>query len=160
MKKSLVLNTIILLSISSIIISLDFFSKIWVINNYELFEIKSINSMLNIFRIHNYGLAFSMFSNISKEHKYFLSLINTITIIILFKIISFTLCDHICYNFPYILIISGAIGNLINRLYFGFVIDFIDIHFKHWHIATFNIADISIFLGCISLLYINFSKKK
>ncbi|XBC40878.1 MAG: signal peptidase II [Buchnera aphidicola (Nurudea yanoniella)] len=137
----------------------DIVSKNWIINNYSLFEIKSINSILNFFRIHNYGLAFSIFSNISKENKCFLFLINILTIIIILKIIYSMIHSHIYYNIPYVLIISGAIGNLISRLYFGFVIDFIDIHFKNWHSATFNIADISICIGCIFLLYIYFFEK-
>lgn len=50
------------------------------------------------------------------------------------------------------LVIGGALGNLIDRLHHGFVIDFIDFHIKHWHFATFNVADSAISIGAILLI--------
>ncbi|XBC43972.1 MAG: signal peptidase II [Buchnera aphidicola (Floraphis choui)] len=155
MKKPILLNIIISLSIISLVILLDCLSKRWVINNLSLFEEKIITSMLNIVHIQNYGLAFGIFSEINQENKYFSYLINIITIVIILKIICYILKNPNYYNIPYTLIISGAIGNLIDRLYFGFVIDFIDVHFKNWHFAVFNIADISIFFGSILIIYIH-----
>ncbi|MBZ2279909.1 signal peptidase II, partial [Buchnera aphidicola] len=55
----------------------------------------------------------------------------------------------------YILIASGALGNLVDRILHGFVIDFIDIHIDHYHFAVFNIADCSIFIGISIIIIIN-----
>ncbi|XBC44499.1 MAG: signal peptidase II [Buchnera aphidicola (Schlechtendalia peitan)] len=151
---------LILLSITSLVSSLDFISKQFIINHFSLFEIKSINSVLNIFHTHNYGLAFSLFSNISKKNKYLLCLINVITIIIVSKNLYIIPIKKIYYNISHALIIGGAIGNLIDRIRFGFVIDFIDIHYNNWHFATFNIADINIFLGSIIIMYFFFFIKE
>jgi signal peptidase II len=56
----------------------------------------------------------------------------------------------------YSLILAGAIGNLIDRVNYGFVVDFIDLHIKNWHFATFNIADFSIFIGMIIIMKNNY----
>ncbi len=50
------------------------------------------------------------------------------------------------------LILGGALGNLIDRLYHGYVIDFIDIHYRAWHWPTFNIADSAITIGAVLLI--------
>ena len=50
------------------------------------------------------------------------------------------------------LILGGAIGNLIDRLRFGFVVDFVDFHVKNWHFATFNVADSAVSVGVILLV--------
>lgn len=160
MKKLLTLNKVFLFSIFFLVILLDFSSKRWIINNLLLFEIHTLNPILNIFHIHNYGLAFGLLSETSQKYKYFLLLVDIITIAIILKIIYLIQINKKYYSFAYTLIISGAIGNMIDRLYFGFVIDFIDIHFNNWHFATFNVADISIFLGSILIIYIYFLKKE
>ncbi|QCI23175.1 signal peptidase II [Buchnera aphidicola] len=159
MKKILTLNLLVSLNITSIVVLLDILSKQWVINHLSLFEVKPITSILNIFHTHNYGLAFSIFSNIVKNSKYFLYLLNILIIIIILKMIYSIQNNKIHNNILYTLIISGAIGNLIDRLRFGFVIDFIDIHLKDWHFATFNIADISILLGSVMMMYTHFNQK-
>ncbi|XBC38848.1 MAG: signal peptidase II [Buchnera aphidicola (Melaphis rhois)] len=159
MKKILTLNLLVSLNITSIVVLLDILSKQWVINHLSLFEVKPITSILNMFHTHNYGLAFSTFSNIVKNSKYFLYLLNILIIIIILKMIYSIQNNKIHNNIFYTLIISGAIGNLIDRLRFGFVIDFIDIHLKDWHFATFNIADISILLGSVMMMYTHFNQK-
>ncbi|ANF16946.1 hypothetical protein XW81_00695 [Buchnera aphidicola (Schlechtendalia chinensis)] len=161
MKKPLNLsNALILLTITSLVILLDFLSKQWIIKNFSLYETKQFTSVINFFYTRNYGIAFSLLSDINKYSKYVLYFINIITIFIISKILLFIPQNKIYYNFPYALIIGGAIGNIIDRLRFGFVIDFIDIHIKNWYFGTFNIADISIFLGSIIILHILFFIKE
>ena len=50
------------------------------------------------------------------------------------------------------LVLGGAIGNVIDRLRFGYVVDFIDIYYRHWHWPTFNIADSAISIGAVLLI--------
>ena len=65
--------------------------------------------------------------------------------------------EYIAYSF----ILAGALGNLYDRIFFGYVIDFIEIHYNNFYWPIFNIADIAISTGVIMLLYsILFNNKK
>lgn len=137
----------ILINIIIFIIVIDVYSKHWITNNIKLYEAQKICSILNFFHIHNYGAAFSFLSNQGGWQRWFLSIISSFIILILIKGIMKSDKTKIKKNIFYCLIIAGAIGNLIDRIFYGFVIDFIDFHINNWHFATFNIADSSIFVG-------------
>ncbi|XBC39864.1 MAG: signal peptidase II [Buchnera aphidicola (Chaetogeoica yunlongensis)] len=136
------------------IVSLDRISKNWITKTLSLYDSIPITKIINIFYVRNYGIAFNILSNNNIGQKYLLCSICIISILILFKIMHSLVKKNISYNIPYTLIVSGAIGNLIDRFYFGYVIDFIDLHIQNQHFATFNIADISIFLGAFLFLLI------
>ncbi|QCI24247.1 signal peptidase II [Buchnera aphidicola (Muscaphis stroyani)] len=132
-----------------LIFSIDLFSKNWIINHLKIHEKKIISSILNIFYVKNYGAAFNMLSNQGGWQIWFLSFVSIISILIIIKIVVNTKNEYKNQIIPYTLIISGAIGNLSDRIFRGFVIDFIDLHIKNFHFPTFNIADFSIFIGAI-----------
>ncbi|HMI77005.1 MAG TPA: signal peptidase II [Buchnera sp. (in: enterobacteria)] len=131
------------------ILYIDIISKIWITSHLLLYESKKITSILNLYNIHNYGAIFGIFSNIKIWEYDIFKIFSFIIILIMLKI---TILSKKNITLSYLLIISGAISNLFNRIYYSFVIDFIDIHIKNWHFATFNIADISIFIGIILFL--------
>lgn len=114
--------------------------------------------MFNIkfFHIHNYGAAFSILSDQTGWQRWFLSIVSISTILVIIKMIMNTKKKETKKIAAYCLIIAGAMGNLIDRISYGFVIDFIDIHLYDWHFATFNIADCSIFIGIIIFTQINY----
>lgn len=128
-----------------IILIIDISSKYWIFHYLNLYETKKILSVLNIFHVHNYGVAFSVLSNKTLWNRFFLSTLSIIIILLIFKEIltSKKRYQKLALSF----ILAGAIGNLVDRLYYGFVIDFFDIHINNWHFATFNISDCSIFIG-------------
>ena len=132
--------------LSIFIIILDQFTKYLIFNNYKLF----INKDFLLFRldfIRNYGAAFNLFSG----SRIFLSLISLIFAVILIYLIlrknSYNILDLYSYSF----ILGGTIGNGIDRIFKGFVIDFINLNIINF--PVFNIADISINIGFIFLLY-------
>ncbi|QCI20301.1 signal peptidase II [Buchnera aphidicola (Brachycaudus cardui)] len=131
-----------------IIIIIDILSKYWISNHIKIHNVKKIFSILNLFHIHNYGAAFSLLSTQGKSQRWLLSIISTLTILIIIQTKKKENNKITAYSF----IIAGAIGNLIDRIFYGFVIDFIDIHINNWHFATFNIADCSIFFGILMLI--------
>ena len=134
------------LSLSIFIILIDQFTKYLIFYNHKLF----INKDFILFRldfVKNYGAAFNIFSG----SRIFLSLISIIFAILLSYLIfrknnlnSFDL-------YAYSLILGGTIGNGIDRIYKGFVVDFINLNIINF--PVFNIADISINIGFIFLLY-------
>lgn len=133
------------------IVIIDVYSKKWILNNLNIYEKKEILIILNIFHVHNFGAAFNILSDQGGWQKYFLSIFSIIIILAISnKIIKLEKIDK-NKIFSYSLILAGAIGNLIDRICYGFVIDFIDLHIKNWHFPTFNIADCSIFFGMIIL---------
>ena len=135
--------------IGLIIILIDQLSKYLIINK----RITIIPNILNFTYTENTGGAFGI------GNKY---IILTISVVIIIGIIVFLLKNNKKINnyTPYILILSGSIGNLIDRIFRGYVIDFIDVKFINY--PNFNIADISIVLGILYLAFIiikiNFKK--
>jgi len=140
------------LSLSIFIILVDQFTKYLMFNNYKKF----INKDFLLFRldfVKNYGAAFNIFSG----NRIFLSLISIIFSIILIYLIlrknTIGQLDVTAYSF----ILGGTIGNGIDRIFKGFVIDFINLNIINF--PVFNIADISINVGFIFLLYRIFKNK-
>ena len=141
------------LSLSIFIILIDQFTKYLIINNNKLF----INKDFLLFRldiVKNYGAAFNIFSG----SRIFLSSISIIFSILLIYLIlrKNTLNQFELYAYSFIL--GGTIGNGIDRILKGFVIDFINLNIINF--PVFNIADISINIGFIFLLYKIFKNKR
>ena len=134
------------LSLSIFIIFIDQFTKYLMFYNKKLF----INKDFLIFKldfVKNYGAAFNIFSG----SRIFLSFISIIFSILLIYLIfrKNTLNSFDLYSYSFIL--AGTIGNGIDRIYKGFVVDFINLNIINF--PVFNIADISINIGFIFLLY-------
>ena len=134
------------LSLSFFIVLIDQFTKYLMFNNNKLF----INKDFLLFKldfVKNYGAAFNIFSG----SRIFLSLISILFSIILIYLIfrKNTLNSFDLYSYSFIL--GGTIGNGIDRIYKGFVVDFINLNIINF--PVFNIADISINIGFIFLLY-------
>ena len=140
------------LSISFFIILFDQFTKNLIINNKTL-----INKDFILFRldfVKNYGAALNIFSG----NRIFLSLISIFFSLLLIYLIfrKNTLNSFDLYSYSFIL--GGTIGNGIDRIYKGFVVDFINLNIINF--PVFNIADISINIGFIFLLYNIFKNKR
>jgi len=134
------------LSLSIFIILIDQYTKYLILYNYKIF----INKDFILFRldfVKNYGAAFNIFSG----SRIFLSFISIIFSILLIYLIlrKNTLNSLDLYSYSFIL--GGTIGNGIDRILKGFVIDFINLNIINF--PVFNIADISINIGFIFLLY-------
>jgi len=141
------------LSLSIFIILIDQYTKYLMFYNYKKF----INKHFLLFRldfVKNYGAAFNIFSG----NRIFLSCISIIFSILLTYLIlrKNTLNSYDLYSYSFIL--GGTIGNGIDRIFKGFVIDFINLNFINF--PVFNIADISINIGFIFLLYSIFKHKR
>ena len=141
-----------------LIIFFDQLTKILVIKNFQLYESLSILPFFNLTFIVNYGFAFGFLNNPSLNQ--------IIVILIIFSIIAYFLYLLIktqdqFFQFSLILVLSGAIGNFIDRVFHGFVIDFIDIHIGNYHWPAFNLADSSITIGFFLIMFnILFLNKK
>ena len=141
-----------------LIIFFDQLTKILVIKNFQLYESLSILPFFNLTFIVNYGFAFGFLNNPSLNQ--------IIVILVIFSIIAYFLYLLIktqdqFFRFSLILVLSGAVGNFIDRVLHGFVVDFIDIYLGSYHWPAFNLADSSITLGFILIMFnILFLNKK
>ena len=134
------------LSLSIFIILLDQFTKYLMFDNHKLF----INKDFLLFKldlVKNYGAAFNIFSG----SRIFLSLISIFFSILLIYLIFRKNSSNSLDLYSYSFILGGTIGNGIDRIYKGFVVDFINLNIINF--PVFNIADISINIGFIFLMY-------
>jgi len=141
------------LSLSFFIILIDQFTKYLMFNNYKIF----INKNFILFRldfVKNYGAAFNIFSG----NRIFLSLISIIFSILLIYLLFRKNNLNSTELYSYSFILGGTIGNGIDRLLKGFVIDFINLNTINF--PVFNIADISINVGFVFLIYNIFQNKR
>ena len=132
-----------------------FISKIMLNNRFEDMQLLPF---LNIVFVRNTGVSFGMFSEWGILGRYFFSIFSIVigSFLILLSIFS----DIKLFRISLGLISSGALGNAIDRVYFGGVIDFIDFFIYNFHWPAFNFADIFITVGVILLLFENIFNKK
>lgn len=128
-----------------IIFSLDRLTKIFVSKNLPLnHSIPVIKGLFHITLVHNYGAAFGIFKN----QVLLFVVISLITIVLIFLDLKKNRKKHsYAYKLALCFILAGAAGNLLDRLFFGYVIDFLD--FRIW--PVFNIADSAISVGAVLL---------
>lgn len=155
-KKEIILVIIIFLTFI-----IDRVSKIFIIDFFLQDNLKEfyITPFLNLVLSWNSGIAFGLFGDKNEfVYNLFSALIFLIIIFIIFlMILEKSYKDKLCFS----LILGGAIGNFFDRIYYGSVPDFIDIHYNQFHWFIFNFADIFISIGIILLIiFMLFNNKK
>lgn len=138
--------------ISVSIILIDQFSKILVLVNYIPYQPDKVNKILNVTLAFNTGSAFSFLHNAGSWHQWFFIgfgiLMSAIIIVYMIKLEDTQRLQLFGFSF----VLGGALGNVVDRLRLGYVIDFIDLHYNDIHWPVFNIADCAITIGAILLL--------
>lgn len=131
------------------LIILDQYSKVMVVNHIHLYEsIIIMDDFFSITHIRNPGVAFGLFANLNMEYKSLLFVtISTIAIMAILVIFHQTPVEKTRVHYSLILIFSGAVGNLIDRIHYKEVIDFLDFYVGKYHWPAFNIADACITIG-------------
>ena len=146
-------NKLYFLFLSFFIIAIDQLTKYLIFYNYNKFPNKDF-LLFRLDFIKNYGAAFNIFSG----SRIFLSIISVIFSILLIYLILRNNSSNYYELYSYSFILGGSIGNGIDRILKGFVIDFINLNLINF--PVFNIADISINIGFIILLYKIFKNKR
>ena len=160
--KNLSKHFYISITLVSFIFFLDRVTKIYVLNlNDEALASELFSSkFLNIILVWNKGIAFGLFSFNQNYFYYFLTVIISLIIFVLFIMI---LRSNGLKKYSLLMIFGGAMGNLYDRIFFKAVPDFIDFHIGEFHWFVFNIADIFITIGVIFMILIELignNKKK
>ena len=140
------------LGIALLIILLDQFSKTLILGHFQLGDSREVFSFFNVVRVHNHGAAFSMLATAGGWQRWFFVGLGAVATIF----ITWMLRRHgqqTLFASALTLILGGAIGNVVDRLLHGYVVDFIQVHWGGWYFPSFNVADCAITLGAILLIW-------
>jgi signal peptidase II len=151
-------NNLIWIILTSIVITIDRTSKLLVIHHLPFKKIISILPGFNLFFTINSGAAFSLLNHTTSNWQIWAFGIIAILVSITLTIWLLNLADtKLWLRIALALILGGAIGNLIDRIIYHHVIDFIDLYIHSWHWPVFNFADTAICIGAV-MLFIETSK--
>ena len=136
-----------------VLVLLDQFSKQIFISSFDVGQSIIINPYLSWTYLQNTGAAFSILAGGEGIQKAFLLSVSVLASVIIFLWIQKTSEYQRQKLFGQFLLLSGAVGNLIDRAQYGYVVDFIDVHVNGFYWPVFNLADSFIFIGVLLLLF-------
>lgn len=146
-------NALIWLLLSLFVLIADQITKYIVLGNIQLHEaIEVIPGFLNWARAHNEGAAFSFLADAGGWQRWFFTALAVVVSGVLVTWLARTSRADWRTALPLSLVIGGAIGNVIDRIRFGHVVDFIDVYYGTMHFPAFNIADSAISVGAVLLI--------
>lgn len=147
------------LKLSALVIVLDQLSK-WLISSWlDLYQTVEILPFFNLTLAHNYGAAFSFLASAGGWQRWFFVLLAVIISIALTIWLKRLPSSARMEAASLALILGGAIGNVIDRLIYGYVVDFLDVYYGSYHWPAFNIADSAICIGAVLLILDSFRNK-
>jgi signal peptidase II len=129
----------------------DQFTKVLILGAYQLGDATRVTEFFNIVRVHNSGAAFSFLAGASGWQRWFFTAVGVGAA----GFIIYLLRAHPgqrLFSFALACILGGAIGNVIDRLLHGYVVDFLDFHWAGYHFPAFNVADAAISVGAACLI--------
>lgn len=138
--------------LSAIAFGLDQVTKQLVLKNMALYDSIQIVPFFNFTYVQNHGAAFSFLSDAGGWQRWLFTGIAVFVSVLIVWWLKQTKRDQILLPVSFALILGGALGNLYDRLAYGYVVDFLDVYYQTWHWPAFNIADCAIFLGAMGLL--------
>ena len=140
------------LGVALAVILLDQLTKTLILGTFHLGDSRTVAPMLNIVRVHNSGAAFSFLAGASGWQRWFFVVLGIAAALF----IGWLLARHATqrlFCLALALILGGALGNVIDRLLHGHVVDFIQVHWaSRWYFPSFNVADAAISVGAALLV--------
>jgi signal peptidase II len=143
-----------------LLLVIDQVTKHWVAGTFDYRESLFVLPFFNLTYVHNEGAAFSFLADQGGWQRWFFTAIASIASIVFLVWMAKTPKQQRLLSIAFALILSGAVGNLIDRALFGYVIDFLDFHWAGYHFAAFNIADSAIFIGAALMIFESFTNKE
>ena len=145
-KKSSHQRLLLWLGIALLVLLIDQFTKVLVLGAFQLGDSTPVTSFFNLVRVHNHGAAFSFLAAAGGWQRWFFTGIGVVaTLFMLWMLRSHAGQTLFCLAIS--LVLGGAVGNVVDRLLHGYVIDFLDFFWGTWHFPAFNMADSAITLG-------------
>ena len=152
------------LGLAVIVLVLDQFTKTLILGYYHLGDSTPVTSFFNIVRVHNTGAAFSFLASAGGWQRWFFTGIGVAAALFIVWMLR-KHAEQTLFAFALACILGGALGNVIDRLLHGYVVDMLDFHwsflaglFPGGHFPAFNIADSAITIGAIALILDEFRR--
>ena len=139
------------LALALLILIADQFTKVLILGTYRLGDSTTITSFFNIVRVHNSGAAFSFLASASGWQRWFFTVIGIGAAIFIVWLLRSHAAQKL-FSFSLACLLGGAVGNVIDRLLHGYVVDFVQLHYRGWYFPAFNVADAAITAGAVGLI--------
>ena len=139
------------LGLALIIFIADQFTKTLILGYYRLGDATPITSFFNIVRAHNTGAAFSFLAGASGWQRWLFTGIGVAAAVFIVWMLK-SHAGQKLFSFAMACILGGAIGNVVDRMLHGYVLDFLDFHLAGRHFPAFNVADSAITIGAVCLI--------
>jgi len=140
------------LLISLVLIVLDQLTKLWIVGAFQYGESLPLTSFFNLVHARNSGAAFSFLAGAGGWQRFFFIGIAFVASFLIVHLLRKHAQER-GFCFALSLILGGALGNLIDRVRFGYVIDFLDFYYAGYHFPAFNVADSAITVGAALLIW-------
>jgi signal peptidase II len=144
--------------LAGLVLALDQLTKVLVVDGLTAYQdVIPLTGFFNLVHVHNTGAAFSLFADQPGwQRGFFIALAGVATVVILYLLRQTR--GQPRFSAALALILGGAVGNLIDRVLYGHVIDFLDFYLGAWHWPAFNVADSGITVGAALLIWDSFRK--
>jgi signal peptidase II len=139
------------LGVAALVILADQVTKTLILGNLQLGDSRTITPFFNIVRVHNSGAAFSFLAGASGWQRWFFVVLGVAAALFIVWMLRRHGGQRL-FSLALALILGGALGNVIDRLMHGHVVDFIQVHYGGWTFPSFNVADSAITLGAACLI--------
>jgi signal peptidase II len=146
------------LSLAALIIVLDQISKLWISSHFMYGEGLRVMGFFNLVLAHNTGAAFSFLNDAGGWQRWMFSAIAIVAAVWIVRLLR-QHAQQTLFCLALALVLGGALGNLIDRVAYGYVVDFLDFYWGNQHFPAFNVADSAITVGAALLLLDSFKKK-
>ncbi len=135
-----------------LIIVLDQLTKQWVSSSFSYGESLELFPFLNLTLVHNMGAAFSFLSDAGGWQRWFFAIVSLLVSVVLIVWLSRLPARQYLLATALALVLGGAVGNLWDRVFLGYVVDFVVVYYQKYHWPAFNVADTAITIGAILLI--------
>ena len=137
------------LAVVGLIVVLDQLTKLMIRREFELYDSTAIiPNLFSLTRIHNTGAAFGLLDSVDLPFKTALLAVVSVGALVGLVMFAVSLPEiHRLARVGVALVVGGAAGNLIDRVWLGYVVDFVDVYWRGWHFWAFNVADSAISIG-------------
>jgi signal peptidase II len=140
------------LALALVIFLADQFTKVLILGYYQLGDSTYVTSFFNVVRAHNTGAAFSFLAAASGWQRWFFTALGVAAAVFIVWLLR-SHAGQKLFSFALACILGGAVGNVFDRLVHGYVVDFIQVHWKStYYFPAFNIADSAITVGAVCLI--------
>ncbi len=146
-------------AVIALVIALDQITKFAAEANYALHQFEPVTSFFNLGLTYNPGAAFSFLADHDGWQRWFFTVLALVAAVFFIMQI-YQNRDKTLQNMGFAMIAGGALGNMIDRVRIGMVVDFLDFHWQGMHWPAFNLAESAIFIGVALVLLTEFGRKK